>query len=136
MSDSQSVSFNCHLSQVKQAADWTEQTAEAAGLTGRAPLRLALIVEEMFANTIHHAGARFEDEISLKVEPARGGVCMTYRDNMEPFDPLSVKVPEAPDLEAWPIGGLGLRLIRNFSSQATYERADDQNVIRVWIKSD
>ena len=92
-----------------------------------------LILEELLVNIISYA---YEEagtgiiRVSANVEGST--VTLEFRDRGREFNPLE---REAPDLEAdiedRPIGGLGIFLVMELASSVTYERAGDENVLRI-----
>lgn len=136
MPESHKASFTCDTAQVRPAALWVERASAELGLNRDDTRRLALILEELFANTLHHGAHRPGKEIAVRLAREDGAVRLEYRDPGEAFDPLSVEVPDAPDLDSWPIGGLGLRLIRRFAERADYRFEDGVNIVSVSLKAD
>ncbi len=94
---------------------------------------LHLVVEEVTCNVFSHGQVRGRDpalELLVSVDSQR--LCMEFRDDGRPFDPLS---QPAPDLDAdigdRPIGGLGVHLVRELAEEVAYSRDDHHNVLRV-----
>jgi anti-sigma regulatory factor (Ser/Thr protein kinase) len=94
-----------------------------------------LALEEVLANVIRHA---YDDEerheISVCLRVAGGRVELLVVDDGREFDPLSapevdVRVP----LEERQVGGLGLHLLRNLTSDIRYRRAAGRNHLHVVI---
>lgn len=59
---------------------------------------------------------------------------MRFSDGGVAFDPLAEEEPEFTDEPL--IGGLGIHLVKNLMDKVEYDRADDQNHLRVicsWI---
>jgi anti-sigma regulatory factor (Ser/Thr protein kinase) len=136
MTQGQSASFRCEVDQVQPAALWIQEQAAALGVSEQQGLRLALVLEEMFANTLHHGMPPADSRIDLSLCPDGGLIRLEYRDGAAAFDPFTIDIPDAPDLDSWPIGGLGLRLIRRVAERTGYERDGDTNRVTIWIKPD
>lgn len=99
-------------------------------------LRLALLVEELFTNTVVHGhGADSEAPIRLECEVAPGRLALTYEDTGPAHDPFAqVVAPEADaTVEDRPVGGLGVLLVRAMAQQVEYRRAGDRNRISLVI---
>ncbi len=99
-------------------------------------LRLNLVLEELFTNTMRYGHDHIEGqivEISLAIQDQ--GLQVQYRDNGKSFNPLS-DAP-APDLtmapDDRPIGGLGVHLVRSMASASTYKRTNDHNELTITI---
>jgi anti-sigma regulatory factor (Ser/Thr protein kinase) len=105
------------------------QACRDAGLVPAAALRVELVIEELFTNTVRH-GYRGECDhpVWLHALPAPGGLCLTYQDAAAAFDPFALDCP-AEVLAPHCIGGQGIRLIRSLASSVAYRRADDRNVL-------
>jgi sigma-B regulation protein RsbU (phosphoserine phosphatase) len=92
-----------------------------------------LVVEEVTCNVFAHGQVRGRDPaLELLVSVDSQKLCMEFRDDGRPFDPLS---QPAPDLDAdigdRPIGGLGVHLVRELAEEVAYSRDDHHNVLRV-----
>jgi anti-sigma regulatory factor (Ser/Thr protein kinase) len=99
-------------------------------------LRLTLIVEELFTNSVVH-GYRGESDapVELALAAGSGEVTVVYGDAAPPFDPLARPPVPAADLaaplESRPVGGLGIHLVRQLVASARYAREDGRN--RLWL---
>lgn len=93
--------------------------------------RLSVVLEELLTNTIAYA---YTDggthEISLTFEADASGVTVVYEDDGRAFDPFHVAAPDfdAP-VEQWPIGRLGVHLVRYLTDRAVYARVGARNRI-------
>lgn len=90
-----------------------------------------LALEELAVNVlVHGRRPRRRFEVTLR-EESPGRVRLDFRDDGEPFDPLT----EAPaaDLSSGAgerlAGGLGIHLIRAFAAEAAYRRENGRNVL-------
>ncbi len=107
-----------------------------AGLGREACLRLTLLVEELFTNTVVHGhGTDSEEPVRLECEVAPGRIALTYEDTGPAHDPFAQVV--APDADAGvedrPVGGLGVLLVSAMAQQVEYRRAGDRNRISLVI---
>ena len=100
-------------------------------------LRLTLIIEELFTNTVEH-GYHGDSDALIRVSLALDGnaVTLLYEDRAPPHDPLSRLPDAAVDVDATigsrPIGGLGMLLVTQLVESARYAREDGCN--RLWLK--
>lgn len=118
------------ISACAQAEAW----AREAGLPEMLILRLVLVIEELYTNTIKH-GYRRESKRPVKISLCvKDGMAeLEYRDHGPPFD--SVRTMEICAEQNAPIriGGMGLFLIQSISSKARYENDAGWNVVQLSI---
>ena len=100
-------------------------------------LRLTLIVEELFTNTVEHGYSGECDapiHIALSVED--GAIGLFFEDAAPQYDPLSALAGPAANLDAAidsrPIGKLGAHLIRQLTEGARYAHQNGCN--RLWLR--
>jgi len=100
-------------------------------------LRLTLIVEELFTNTITH-GYRGDSDAPIYISlcPDGNAVGLLYEDAAPPYDPLSrLSGPAAgltASLDTRPVGKLGVHLVRQLTEGASYAHEDGRN--RLWLR--
>ena len=99
-------------------------------------LRLNLVVEELFTNTVRH-GHRGDTDAPVWVSLVNGAeaVRVTYEDTAPPFNPYAL-FANAPDttLSLRRIGGLGVLLTRELASTRDYAYLFGRNRIRLTLK--
>jgi serine/threonine-protein kinase RsbW len=108
----------------------------AAGLGRQTCLRLTLLVEELFTNTVVHGhGADSEAPVRIECEVSPGRIALIYEDTGPAHDPFArVIAPDADaDVEDRPIGGLGVLLVSAMAQHVEYQRAGDRNRISLVI---
>jgi serine/threonine-protein kinase RsbW len=139
MNGSERQIFPARRDALQAALAFVEAFCEFRGVAAGDMLRLTLIVEELFTNTIMH-GHRGDSEapvhIALSAETTQLSLC--YEDAAPPFDPLQF-LAERPPGPASPIdkpepGGQGLPLIAQMSERFDYLRVDGCNRLRVLIR--
>jgi serine/threonine-protein kinase RsbW len=96
--------------------------------------KLALLLEELFLNTVQHGGgAVVEPQVYLSIATTVDTVQVCYEDSGTPHDPFSALdravLQEAADTRR--IGGLGILLIEGLATTAHYARQDDLNRIEL-----
>ena len=113
---------------------FVEAACTTAGIGREDCLKLLLIVEELFTNTVTH-GYREESEspVWIAFEPHDTGFTLRYEDAAPPHNPFGEFRPmDTSSLIAQqPIGGLGLKLIRSLVRDAGYSREGERNCIRL-----
>lgn len=92
-------------------------------------LRLQLLAEELFINTVDHGRPDAECScVSLRVIRNKEGIVMQYEDRGIAFDPSSAPLPKATPEQP---GGMGLRLIRGLTREVRYRREGDRNIVEL-----
>jgi serine/threonine-protein kinase RsbW len=124
--------FRARLDEGPTLAAFVE--AAVAGMSDRLSMRLRLVVEELFVNTVTHGHGGDCDapvEVTILVEDDR--VVLTYVDVAPPFDPFAhVHGPESGvPLEDRTVGRLGVFLVTKFAARYGYVRAGEANRISV-----
>ena len=113
---------------------FVESACTAAGIGREDCLKIVLIVEELFTNTVTH-GYREESEspVWLAFEPDVAGLTLRYEDAAPPHNPFGEFRPmdTAVLIAQQPVGGLGLKLIRSLAQDAGYSREGERNCIRM-----
>ena len=102
----------------------------------KACLRLTLLVEELFTNTVVHGhGTDCEAPVDLAFAIKPGSIALTYQDTARPYDPFArVRVPDdSLAVEERPVGGLGVALVAAIAERVEYTRAEDRNRISLVI---
>ncbi len=99
-------------------------------------LRLALIAEELFTNTVLHGlGVDGDTCVRLALTAGPTQLVMVYEDTASPFDPLPRAAQALADLDA-PVterraGGIGLVLITQMADHVSYARVAGWNRLNV-----
>jgi len=102
----------------------------------KACLRLTLLVEELFTNTVVHGhGVDTESPVYLGFEIQPRAIALTYEDTARPYDPFArVRVPdEALGVEDRPVGGLGVALVAAIAERVEYAHVGGKNRISLVI---
>ena len=103
--------------------------AQVAGIGDACQRRMQLVVEELFANTIHHGfGGECDAPVRLAVACADGRCRLHYSDSAPRFDPMQVPLL-GPAFDK--PGGVGIAMIRQLSDSISYRRAADNNFLEL-----
>ena len=98
----------------------------STGVSGPLKRKACLVAEELFVNTVSHAGA---SKAWFAVEERdTGQLRVTLVDNGTAFDPTQTILPE-PELEDLENGGMGIGLVRELSADVRYQRLDGRNIL-------
>lgn len=110
-----------------------------ANLSEEERLRIVLLVEELFANSVNHGyGGDSDQPVWLSVRVDAASCTLIYEDCAPPYNPFAAMTASNTqgDLEHRPIGGLGIVLLIELSSSRNYERRGDRNVIELDVPRD
>ena len=110
----------------EQAARQLRAILDDHQMAGRPRFLVELVFEEIITNVIRH-GFRDDEVHHIDVSLTIGdeAVQMTVEDDGLAFDPLQRPDPVPTSLEAAPLGGLGILLVRRLSRSVTYERTSE-----------
>ena len=119
-------------------AEFIVAVCAAGGVPRKTCLRLTLLVEELFTNTVVHGHGRdTEAPIHLAVDVGIESIALTYEDTAPPHDPFAkVRLPdEAAGVEERPVGGLGVMLIAAMAGRVQYAYVGGRNRISLIMPS-
>ena len=126
--------FPSRLEAWKQARAFIESFCAGAGTTRPACLKLCLVIEELFLNTVKH-GHRGGSEAPVWIAlSARGAeVALTYEDRAPPFNPFARATRELLEalVDTRREGGLGVLLAHGLTESADYSYIYGRNRIRL-----
>jgi len=119
--------FPARLDEFVRVSAFIAEAALEAGFGHEDGLRLTLVIEELFTNTVTHGpGDGGPVEIGLDVAPGR--VAVTYEDSGPPFDPFAGgRAAAVSDPEIRPPGGLGLVLVSRLGRDVRYAHSGGRN---------
>jgi len=145
MPDGERRVFAARLAALPATAAFVDAFCARNELASADALRLTLVVEELFTNTVVH-GYRGESDAPIEVTlaaaagtievtlaAAAGTIEVLYEDAAPRYDPLA-QLAAAPDhlhgtVESRPAGGLGIHLIGELVTGACYAHEDGRNRI-------
>ncbi|MGO9544348.1 MAG: SpoIIE family protein phosphatase [Rhodomicrobium sp.] len=127
-------SFTRELAGISQAARWLDGVATEIQLPGHVAFAMQVCLEEVFSNIVYHGEPEGPagQAVVLIVEASGESLRMIVEDGGQAFDLTQApakRITQALD-EIEP-GGLGIVLIKSFSSGLSYERAGDRNRLTV-----
>jgi serine/threonine-protein kinase RsbW len=107
-------------------AAFADRAARDAGFAKDDALRLRLVLEELFTNTVHHGhGGDSDQPVDVVLDVTQGQIRLTYEDTAPAFDPLTPPAPRPAAVP--PVGQLGLALVRGMARELSYERIGGRN---------
>jgi len=94
--------------------------------------QILVIIEELFSNITRYA---FEDKeehlIDVRLTNCENQIEIEMIDDGIPFNPLDYQLQTPADPTSAETGGMGLTLIKAFSSSLTYERSSGKNHLKI-----
>ena len=113
--------------------------AAANKLTERDLLRLQLVIEELFTNTIMHGyGKECDEPIEISLVAAPGQVTVSYEDEAAVYDPARTlaeaqeQMDSPPDQR--PVGHLGVHLVAAIVDDMHYARVGSRNRLQILMR--
>ncbi|MEO8630398.1 MAG: ATP-binding protein [Betaproteobacteria bacterium] len=130
------ATFPARLSALSEMQKLIAKFCNSEALSGVDELRMVLIIEELFTNTVKHGHRGDCDEpVTIALTLLPGCVSMTYSDCAPPFDPIAAA--HSADVEAGLIqgkeGGLGVVLAFTISHDARYQHVDGCNRVELKV---
>ena len=126
--------FHSRLSELRGISTFLEGFCSAAGVEREHCLRLNLVLEELFTNTVRHGHRGDSDSpVWLTLSIAGANVSLTYEDAAPPFNPYGAPPDAPPDMtvKMRKIGGLGVLLTRKLAASREYAYLYGRNRIRL-----
>jgi anti-sigma regulatory factor (Ser/Thr protein kinase) len=114
-----------------------ETFCTSAGVGRPQLLRLNLVLEELFTNTVRHGYRGDSDEpVWVTLEASPDAVRVTYEDMAPPFNPYAHLKKRSPDntLERFKVGGLGVLLTNELAAARDYAYVFGRNRIRLTLR--
>jgi serine/threonine-protein kinase RsbW len=126
--------FLARLDRLRALRQFLESFCAEAALAQDPCLRLNLVLEELFTNTVRHGHRGDSDTpvwVTLTAGPA--SLNLTYEDAAPPFNPYGTPPDAPPDttVKMRKIGGLGVLLTRKLASSREYAYLYGRNRIRL-----
>jgi anti-sigma regulatory factor (Ser/Thr protein kinase) len=117
--------FPARLSSLREALTYVAAICTQAGLKKNEQLRVELVIEELFTNTVCHGyGDDCDDPVWIAANVSNENLCITYQDAAPAYNPLTRPTNRIPSA----IGGLGVTLVKHFA-QARYFHENGRNTL-------
>jgi anti-sigma regulatory factor (Ser/Thr protein kinase) len=118
-------------SEIPRAHQSLDQFAAEHGLCGPYISQLHRALEEHLTNVVSYGydpGQAGTVRVRFSLQPSI--LCIEIEDDARPFNPVEAPVVDTSvPLDAKPLGGLGLLMIRKSVDQLEYRRVADRNVL-------
>jgi serine/threonine-protein kinase RsbW len=132
-----SAMFHAKLSELRRVSAFLEGFCTSAGIERPQCLRLNLVLEELFINTVRHGhGSDCDAPVWMTLDASEKIVHVTYEDTAPAFNPYARLARSGPDTtaEMSKIGGLGLLLTKELAATRDYAYVFGRNRIRLELK--
>ncbi|HVY55039.1 MAG TPA: ATP-binding protein [Thermodesulfobacteriota bacterium] len=92
---------------------------------------LTLSLDEIVTNVISYGyDDHDEHQIEVTIRSSQGVIEASVVDDGKPFNPLEFRTPDLKcPIDEWPIGGLGIYLVKNYMSELEYKRVGVKNCL-------
>lgn len=126
--------FPARLEALKGARAFLEAFCVDAGVGRQSCLKLNLVIEELFLNTVQHGHRGGSDSpVWISLGSESGAIRMTYEDCAPPFNPFAEGTREFMEALAGvrQEGGLGVLLANALATESEYAYLFGRNRIRI-----
>ena len=127
------ITIKNRLSDIALVQTALKQFADVRGISSHDVIKINLIVDELISNIVSYAYQDDgEHDIEIELGLADNRLSMVITDDGVPFDPSAKDSPDtAVPLEARPLGGLGIHLVKKIADDLSYQRRAGKNVVTV-----
>lgn len=131
-----SAMFPARLELLGSVVAFLERCAAGLGLSREALLRLNVVAEELFVNTVRHGhGGGSDAPVWIGLQRRDDDVVLAFEDLAPAFNPYPAHPRGKPSttlpVEEQPVGGLGLVLTRELSHAQHYAYLFGRNCVRL-----
>jgi anti-sigma regulatory factor (Ser/Thr protein kinase) len=126
--------FPARLASIREVSDFIESFCHEAGIARPPTLRLNLVAEELFTNTVNHGHCGDCDSpVWIRLEARSATVTLTYIDQAPPFNPFGIAPRPVLDgaIEQRRVGGLGVLLATELTAASEYAHLFGRNRLRM-----
>jgi serine/threonine-protein kinase RsbW len=128
--------FANDVAELRRLSEWVRSYAADAGLEEDMTSHVDLSLDEALTNIIRHGyHNRPPGAITVSLETLGDRLRVIVADSGREFNPLQYPAPAVPTLlEAAPVEGLGIHLMRSFADTLEYRREGEQNILTLYFR--
>ena len=131
-----SWSFAASNAASRDACALAEAWARGAALPEVLVLRLVLVIEELFTNTIKHGYCGESNHpVHISLGCQDGMALLDYRDQGPLFDPIHTRPNLPKQSPPDQVGGMGLQLIQTLGCNASFVHEGGWNITRLGVSA-
>ena len=126
--------FPARLASVREVRGFVESFCRHADIARPPGLRLNLVVEELFTNTVNHGhGGDGDSPVWITLVARSATVTLTYLDQAPPFNPFGMAPRPVLEgaIEQRNVGGLGVLLATELTASSEYAHLFGRNRLRM-----
>jgi serine/threonine-protein kinase RsbW len=133
------LNLQSRLSDLARVPEWIERLATQYSIPADTQFAMNLCLEEVLSNIVRHGYSNNPDQ-SITIQfssPRQNLFVFTVEDDAPAFNPVVSSVP--PVLSAInenPIGGQGIRLLRQFSDALDYQPTPTGNLLSIGFSTE
>jgi len=130
VTNARSAMFLARRAELRRIGSFIEQFCKETAVPREKCLRLNVVLEELFVNTVTHGYGHDSDApIWITLEPKPSGVQVIYEDTAPAFNPLAYRV------DIGKVGGLGVLLTRELADKRDYAYVFRRNRVRLSLSA-
>ncbi|MFB3765367.1 MAG: ATP-binding protein [Methanotrichaceae archaeon] len=126
------ITVKASLDSIPQIRDMLERVMISSRFSKCEILEAQLALEEVYTNIALYAYPSGDGNVRISSEVDGDMLIIDIEDSGVPFDIVchKTKLPSGK-AEDWPIGGIGIYLIKNLMNDVSYQRIDGKNILRL-----
>ena len=129
------ITVDADVEQIKPVTDFVNLQLEELSCSPRIRIQIDVAIDEIFSNIARYAYNKMNGTATVRVDVEEDPLCVviTFSDHGEPYDPLSIEMPDTTGLPAKkrPIGGLGLFMVKKTMDAIDYTYEDGKNILTI-----
>jgi anti-sigma regulatory factor (Ser/Thr protein kinase) len=129
--------FRAHMDDLQAALALAEEFCQRQGVASADALRLLLVLEELFTNTVMHGHRGNSDApVLVGLQAADTQLHLHYADDAPPFDPRQYlqTASQDPDLDRERLGGHGLWLVAEMAERLEHAHEGGYNRLTLVLR--